>query len=323
MLARRGLALGGALLVLILLVLGVRGCLNARADRQLEDYSRDVTQIVQETDQTSKTLFGLLNDPGDLSVQDFETEVLAQRGAVDGYLTRVQALSPPGDMGSAQNGLELVYELRANAMNEISNQLRRALGDAGREEAITAIAEQMQTLLASDVDYASVVQPGINGVLADHGITDSDVPDSVFLPDGIKWLDEGEIDTALSAINGGSTATTAGPHGTGLYSVSVDGSTLETTVPTTVASSTAPEVVVQVQNQGAADESGITVSVKVDGGEEQTGSIDSIAPGAIESTTIALTPAPSGTVSLEVNVEPVPGEESTDNNTATYQVTFQ
>jgi hypothetical protein len=44
---RRGLALGGGLLVLILLVLGVKGCLDARQNRALSDYAEDVTQIVQ------------------------------------------------------------------------------------------------------------------------------------------------------------------------------------------------------------------------------------------------------------------------------------
>lgn len=321
--ARRGLALFGGLIILVLLVLGVRGCLNARSDRQLEDYASNVTQIVEETKQTSSNLFGLLEDPGQLSVSDFQTEVRAQRGAVDGYLTRVNALNPPGDMSSAQNALELVYELRANAMNEISAQLPKALGQEGRTEAITAIAAQMQTLLASDVDYAAIVKPEIDQVLADNGITDSDVPESQFLPNGIKWLDESTLDTALGAISGETTATTGGTHGTGLVSVSVDGNTLATDVPTTVAASTAPEVEVQVMNQGDSDESDVTVSVKAGDGPEQTQSIDTIAPGETGSVTIPLTPAPSGETQLVVTVQAVPGESITTNNTATYTVTFQ
>lgn len=323
LLARRGLALGGGLIILILLVLGVKGCLNARSDRQLQDYTRDVSQIVDETKQTSANFFGLLEDPGQLSVSDFQTEVQAQRGAVDGYLTRVQALSPPGDMSSAQNALELVYELRANAMNEISAQMPKALGQEGRSEAITAIAAQMQTLLASDVDYAAIVKPGIDTVLADNGITDADAPESQFLPNGIKWLDESALDAALGAISGETTATTGGSHGTGLSSVAVDGNTLEPDVPTTIAASTAPEVEVSVQNQGESDESDVTVVVTANGGQEQTQSIDSIGPGETGSVTIPLTPAPSGETQLEVKVEAVPGESIVTNNEATYTVTFQ
>jgi hypothetical protein len=68
---RRGLALGGGLIVLILIVLGVKGCLDARANRELSDYARNVAQIVDETEQTSKSFFGKLEDPGTLSVTDF------------------------------------------------------------------------------------------------------------------------------------------------------------------------------------------------------------------------------------------------------------
>ena len=54
-----------ALIVLILIVLGVKGCLDARANRALSDYARNVTQIVEETEQTSKAFFGKLSDPGE------------------------------------------------------------------------------------------------------------------------------------------------------------------------------------------------------------------------------------------------------------------
>src|SRR5689334_9528537 len=68
---RRALALGGGLILLILIVLGIKGCLDARADRALEDYARNITQIVEETKQTSKSFFGKLEDPGNASVTDF------------------------------------------------------------------------------------------------------------------------------------------------------------------------------------------------------------------------------------------------------------
>ncbi len=38
---------------------------------------------------------------------------------------------------------------------------------------------------------------------------------------------------------------------------------------------------------------------------------------------IPLTPAPQGSVTLEVEVEPVAGEQVTDNNDASYTVTFE
>ena len=47
---RQGVAAGVILLVLILLVVGVRGCLNSAKKRSLRDYNRDVSSLVQESD---------------------------------------------------------------------------------------------------------------------------------------------------------------------------------------------------------------------------------------------------------------------------------
>jgi hypothetical protein len=321
-LIRRALALGAGLLVLILIVLGVRGCLNARKHRELSDYARNVTQIVDETQQTSKSFFGKLSDPGTLSVTEFVAEVNADRSAMDNYVARVESLDTPGDMSHAQNALELVYELRGAAMGEIADKMRTALGDAGSEKAIAAIAAQMSKLLASDVLYASVVRPEIDGVLADNGIEGDDVPKGEFLPEGTKWLDESTVAAGLGQVSGASSAETSGVHGLGLIATSVNGVELVPEETTAVIAEETPEVEVEVQNQGESTENGVTVSVTVGGGTLQQ-DISSIEPGETASVTIPLTPAPSGTVTLEVDAEPVPGEQVTENNEATYTVEFE
>jgi hypothetical protein len=317
---RRALALGGGLILLILIVLGVKGCLDARADRALSDYARNVTQIAEETEQTSKDFFGKLSDPGTLSVTEFVGAVNADRSAMDNYSSRVDGLSAPGDMGSAQDALELTYELRSSAMTEIADKISTALGDAGSAKATAAIARQMQKLLAADVLYANVVRPEINGVLAANGIEDSDVPENVFLPEGTKWLEESSVEAAIAGISGGTT--TSGVHGLGLGGVSVNGTELVEGGATAVAAEETPEVEVEVENQGESTENGVAVTVSVEGTELQ-GSIESIGAGETSSVSIPLTPAPSGEVTLEVDVEAVPGEQVTTNNEASYTVTFE
>jgi hypothetical protein len=322
-LLRRGLALGIGLLVLILIVLGVRGCLNARKHRALSDYARNVSQIVAETDQTSKSFFGKLEDPGSLSVTEFVAEVKADRGAMDNYVARIDGLDTPGDMSSAQDTLELVYELRGSAMSEIADQVSTALGDLGSEKATAAIAKQMGVLAASDVLYASVARPEIDGVLADNGIEGDDVPESIFVPDATEWLDESAVSAALGSVSGSTSgAETPGVHGLGLLSTSINGTELTPEGSTSVAVEETPEVEVQVQNQGESTENGITVSVTVNG-ETLQQDISSIEAGAIETVTIPLTPTPKGEATLEVEAEPVPGEEVSENIVASYSVTFE
>jgi CARDB len=317
---RRALALGGGLIVLILLVLGVKGCLDARANRELSDYAKNVSDIVKETQQTSKNFFSKLEDPSSLSVTDFVEQVNADRSAMDSYAQRVDDLGAPGDMGNAQSTLELVYELRASAMDEIAEKMSTALADEGAAKATAVIANQMQKLLASDVLYETVVRPEIDGVLADNGIEGDDVPKSSFLPDD-KWLDESEVAAALG-VTGGEEAETPGVHGTELTGVSVNGTELSPEVAVAISGEEVLEVEAQVQNQGESPENGVTVSVTFDGTTVE-GDIPSIEPGEVSTATIPLTPTPQGEVTLEVKVAPVPGEQVTENNEATYTLTVE
>jgi hypothetical protein len=322
---RRLLALGGALVVLILIVLGVKGCLDARARGALSDYSRDVKQILVETGQTSKDFFGKLEEPGGLSVTEFTGQVDADRSAMTNYKTRIEGLSAPGGLGDAQKSLELVYTLRASAMETIAAKMPTALGEAGAARATAAIAKQMQTLLAADVLYESVTRPEIDGKLAAEGITGSDVPKEPFVPDGTKWLDEEEVAKALGSVNGATGPTeqpSAGVHGLGLVGTSIGEAELTPETTNSVVSEGTPEVEVTVQNQGESTENGITVIVTVDG-KETTQEIAALEAGAEETAVVPLTPTPEGLKEVEVKVEPVPGEQFTDNNEATYSVNFE
>ena len=89
--------------MLILIVLGVKGCLDARAHRALSDYSRNVSQIVEETEEDQQDFFDKLAEPGELSVTDYVEAVNADRSAIESYASRIDGLSAPGDMGKAQS----------------------------------------------------------------------------------------------------------------------------------------------------------------------------------------------------------------------------
>lgn len=320
-LLRRALALGGGLLLLILIVLGIKGCLDARAHSALSDYSRKVTEIVEGTEQTSKRFFGKLEDPGSASVTDFVNEVEADRSAMDAYRSRVEDLSAPGDMSRPQRNLELVYELRASAMDQIAEKMPTALGDAGAERAMAGIAKQMQNLLASDIVYEQVVRPEVDGVLANNGISGDDLPKSTFLPDE-KWLEESAVSDALGAISGNSGSATPGVHGTELAGVVVNGTELAEGAPATVSGEEGVELEVSVTNQGESTENGVTVAVTVEGNTIK-GEIDELPVGETGTATIPLTPTPSGEVTLEVEVEAVAGETVTENNEGTFALVVE
>ena len=308
--------MGGALILLILIVLGIKGCLDARAESELSDYARNVSEIVEGTEQTTKRFFGKLEGSSGLSVTDFVNEVNADRSAMDAYRTRVEGLGAPGDMSRPQKNLELTYVLRAGAMDEIAEKMPTALGDAGADKAMASIAKQMQKLLASDVVYEQVVRPEIDGVLASNGISGDDVPKSSVLPDA-KWLEESTVSEALGSISHNSGSATPGVHGLELVGVSVNGTELAEGAASTVSGEEGVEVEATVENQGESTENGVKVAVTFEG-NTLTGEIAEVGAGEQATATISLTPTPKGEVTLEVEAEPVAGEQVTENNEATY-----
>lgn len=325
-LMRRAVALGVGLLILILLALGVRGCLSAREDRAMRDYVRDMTSIVNETNQASANFFERLENPGALSVTEFVDEVNTDRSAVDTLLSRVEALDPPGPLSEGHRAIADAYEMRALAMNTVAEEIRTALGEEGRDQAINRITRQMSVLYSSDYVYALLGQIPIDRTLNERGMNDTEMPTSQFVPDGVEWLAEDTIGNALGA----GPITTAEVeeadddliHGTGLIGTSINGVDLQPDGANVITTDGTPEITVQFQNQGEAEENDVTVSVTVGDQAPLTGTVPSILPGVTEAVTIPITPTPTGPQTVEIEVEPVPGELVLENNVATYEVDF-
>jgi hypothetical protein len=327
-LVRRAVGIGVLVVVLILIILGIKGCLDARKTRSFENYVSDLRAVTAQTNQLSGDFFGKLSDPGNASPLEFEAEIATDRGTAENLSSRVDALSTPGELSDAQSELKLAYSLRAQALSGISSAISTALGNPGpdRTKAVTSITDYMQYFLASDVLYKQA-QDQIDSVLSDQGI-DEKAPASVFMTDPGRWLDPLQVATAISAIS--TKNVTAGAHGVAIVQTVVKPGNVQLSpdTPTTISGSGAPEIDVEVSNQGSANEKGVGVSYSLTGGPQTidgTTTIGTIAPGGIQTATLPIHPQPEKNVelTLEVTVLPVPGETITTNNRSTYQVTFR
>ena len=322
--ARRVFATIAGVVVLILVVLGVRGCLDARRTRSFENFNADLKSLVAQTDQLSKGFFQHLENPAG-SKLTFQTELKTDAGTATSLSTRADELSTPGELGAAHSDLALAYDLRANALNGIADEL--ASGNTGKTTTHQVVAH-MKQLLASDVIYERA-QSEIDNGFQDQNI-DETAPPSQFLPEpDTKWLDESTISSILSGVgvSGGGGGSVSGVHGTGIVTSTLNGTTLTPDTPATVTSAPPNTLEVAVQNQGNSTESNVQVSAKVTGGGSNTSkqtTISSISAGATGTANIALGSVPGGAVlSIVVKVAPVVGEHVTSNNNATYSVTFQ
>src|SRR5262249_46489169 len=135
------------------------------------------------------------------------------------------------------------------------------------------------------------------------------------------YLDQATLVTKLNALTG-QTATIGGVHGLSLDHTTIGNVTLSPTGTNNVPSS-AQEIDIQVTNSGQGDESGISVTATL-GGSALHGTLNSLSAGQSGQIRIPLTtkPAPGTDTQLQVVVAPVPGEQLTDNNQATYTVVF-
>ena len=324
---RRVIALGTGVLIIILLLLGVRGCLDARKERGFEDYVTDLSDIATQSNRLAAGFFDRLQDPPpDSDPLTLEAQISSDRGAAESLLQRVENLDTPDELSEAQSELMQTFELRRDALALIAEDISTALGEEGSDEAIDRIAGAMRAFLASDVLYARA-QNDIATVLNEQEISEK-VPDSVFLPEPVnRWLDRQQLTAVLSTFATASGAI-QGTHGLALLSTTIEKTPLTADAENTVSiGDSPPTITVEVQNQGDQPESDVTVTYALSGGAvpiEGEAQITKLDAQGIQELKLPLEATPDTDVplTLEVEVEAVLGEQVSDNNSATYTVTF-
>ncbi|MGZ5333907.1 MAG: CARDB domain-containing protein [Solirubrobacterales bacterium] len=321
-LVRRLIAVGVGVAFLILVVIAFRGCLEARSDRGIRNYSQDIGTIMLESQQRGEEFFAALEGEGGLTEQQAEQRIAAVRGASATLLDRAEALDAPGQVRDAHSATTQALKLRRDALEKIAENIGQATADTERADSIDTVTTQMGSLYASDILWSQLAVPEMESVIESEGVDASDLPPGNFMPedDPTEFLDQTSVTELLNNLSG--EEATAGVHGLELVQVDAGDVTLSPDSTTTV-DSAANEVSVQVQNGGDSEESGVVVTITFNGAEE-TKEIASIGAGAIETANIPLgtLPQPGTETTLEVLVEPVPGEEDPTNNEASYTIVF-
>ena len=329
--ARRTIAGVGAVIVFILLVLLVRGCLDARKEQSLEDYSNRSVELLRESRLEGDGLFELLQSEGGTD------QAVDIRNALNGYrvssserVDRARALDVPGEVSDAQRYLLDVLELRRDGLTTVADAMTVALGDQDRRQGTRNVTAAMQIFLASDTIDGIRFRPELREALEAEEVTVPAFPGEPFLPD-IEWLDAAFVADQVNALRSGTGGTDAdaapGLHGNGLAAVTLGGTTLTPGVGASVQLTGDLAFEIQVQNQGENTETDVNVVVSVGEGNdaiELEEAIDTIAVGEIQIVTIPLSEQPptGQNVPITVEVEPVPGEEMTDNNIQEFSVIF-
>ncbi len=329
---RRGAAIAGVLLFVIVAGLGVRGCLDARKRAAIKDWTGDAAALVRESNAQGTALVELLQGGrrGTDPVQ-VENELNTLRTESRQLVTRLDDLGRPDELARPYRYLLEVLALRRDAIDRTADQLPLAIGDRGAAQATERIAAEVQTLLAADVLYRVRFLTELRAVLRSEGLADEvALPRSEIIKD-LTLLDPARIADGINALRsgGGREQATARPglHGTGIVTAAIGGQPLSNGGSATVTLRGPLSAQVQVANQGESDEVGVRVRVRIGSGpgaSEASARIDRISRGQTATVTVPISrePPTGQQVPVEVRVDPVPGERKTDNNVLRANVIF-
>jgi len=331
LLVRRVIAGAVGLVVVVLLFLGIKSCRDSARRDAFKTYVRDVAAITQASGQDSNALFTVLSRSGKQSPLQLQTALSQYEGDAAQLVERANHTSHPDEFATAQDHLVQTLELRRNALSTIASSLQPALGTTASDAATSRIAEQMQTLLASDVIYAQQVVPNMRKPLKKEGLLDQvTIPTSRFLPD-LQWVRPSVVASHIEGLRSGrgSGPIAPGVHGTALVGTVArpGGQSLSSGSTTSVTVSPSLAFDVTVQNGGVNKETDVQVTLSITGSgrpivREQTIPTMDAGQQKIATIPLATTPPTGKRLLVHVDIKPVPGETNLSNNRATYGVIF-
>lgn len=325
LLARRAGLIVVAIVLAVVLVMVVNSCREDQRTAKYENYLESVGTVGGQSADVGQRLNQLIFSSG-IKLDDLTAELEGLRREQSQAVASAERLEPPGPLREQQESLVQAMLLRVEGLNGLSRAFDAVATTAGGNPGVL-LAEQSDRLVASDVIYEDLFVEGTRSVLDTQGITGIAVPESDFVrnrelasPTSWRLI----VDRLTQPQEGG-----GGLHGNEIAGVRVlpGGRALSPTDENTVRVTTGLAFEVLVENSGDNQETQVRVNLTIQQSpdsirREQT--IDIINPGDTKSVTFSdLSGLAFGPRTiLKVTVEPVPGEENTNNNTAEYVVIF-
>jgi hypothetical protein len=324
-----------AILIVVLLVFWIQSCSEASKEKTYKDYMSNVSEVAGSSQQIGRGLSNAFAAQG-LKEAQLEQRIagLARQEQLD--VERAREIMPPGTLRDEHAALIQALQYRVSGLNGLAGALAATAKVKDTTRAGTVLAAQMQRLLASDVIYDDSFKAPASAELKRQGVTGTNssggplVPASTFLQTS-ELATPTAMETVLGKVRGSTvTPSQGGLRGTNLVSTKVfpQNQELSTSTQSTVILRTNLSFQVTVEDSGDSQEANIPVTLRI----VQAGSPDVVKREVIafinpgEQKTVSFTnfPAlsPAKPAQVKVEVQPVQGEEKTDNNSADYSVIF-
>ncbi len=316
----------GAILLVVVLILWVNSCRADQKKAEYRDYMADVGKVGADSQQIGTRLNELVFTPG-IQVEDLQAELDGLRQTQSQTVQAAQRLDAPGPLREQNEEMIEALQYRVGGLNGLARGLSQVSTEGeGAEAAGVLLAEQSNRLVASDVIWEDSFMAPAADVLEEQGIGGVTVPDSNFVSN-VEFSSPASWTLIVERLTQAPAA--GGLHGNRIASVTAlpGEQELSRTEENTVQASDRLAFEVAVENSGDNQETQVKVTLTIQQSPEpirKEAEIDAINPG--DSKTVVFRDL--GQVSfgprtiLKVTVEPVPGEENTNNNTAEYVVIF-
>jgi hypothetical protein len=320
-----------AILIVVLLLLWAQSCQEEQKRDSYADYMTAMSAVATDSERVGRELSDVLTTQG-IKTAELQSQLsgLVDRQEIGAEQIRSK-IDPPGPLLDAHEAAIESLEFRVDGLAGLVEAFRRTQGSKDAAASGALLAAQAERLVASDVIWDDLFkQPGVS-TLRNQDVGGVEVPDSNFVqtPDLASTQSMVRIWERINGSAASGTGTPTGLHGTNIESVKVvpGGQQLSTTTENTVEASTDLTFAVAVTNSGDSQEVKIEVTLTIQQSptpivKKQT--IDIINPG--ETKTVAFTEFPSVDFGerrvMRIDVDPVPGERTTTNNTAEYPVIF-
>ena len=324
-----------AILIIVLLVFWIQSCNEASKTATYKNYMAKVSEVSASSQQIGRQLSTVLLAQG-LKQAEVERRISGLAHQEQLNVDRAREITPPGTLRDEQDALIEALQFRVSGLNGLANALAATAQTKDVTRAGSVLASQMQRLLASDVVYDDEFKDPSSAELKQQGVTGTNESGGPLVPDS-NFLQTADFATTTSMVNvlnkirgGAVTPSQGGLRGTNIVKVEVlpAGTELSTTTQTTILVRTNLAFRVTIEDSGDSQETSIPVTLTIPqsrgGNITLKKTISFINPGQQTAVTFTNIPAPnfSTPTTVKVEVQPVPGESNTDNNSADYPVIF-
>jgi outer membrane murein-binding lipoprotein Lpp len=316
------------ILAAVLLVVLIQGCANDSKRSTYSTYMERVSGIAARSQQIGTSLNQTLTATGIKETQ-LESKVRGLAAQEAQEANQARSIDPPGPLRKEHAHLIEILQLRQSALGRLADAFRNTATSRDANAAGRVLAEQIRLLVASDVNWDFYFREPTINELKKQSVTGVNVPDSTVVANA-DLASTQAMATVWQRIHGAATGgTPGGNHGSALVSVTAlpDGKKLDSNAENTITASTDLAFQVVVQDSGDFQEFNIQVTLTI--AKSPTSivkrkKIDIINAGEEKTVTFTdLGPPPFGVpTTVKVDIQPVPGEKTTTNNSAEYRVIF-